>query len=114
VAIAAAAKGSTLLIVLGLLISVPLIIFGSQLVLKLLVRVPMLVTAGGGLLGWIAGEIIASDPAVQGWIAMDHHTMELVAKPAFAVLVVATGTILARRAAARARPLVDLAPGEPR
>lgn len=114
VAIAAAAHGSTLLIVLGLLISVPLIIFGSQLVLKLLVRVPLLVTAGGGLLGWIAGEIIVSDPAVQGWLPVSPHTLQLAARPLFAALVVLTGTLLARRAAARVHPIVDLAPGEPR
>lgn len=110
VAIAAAAHGSNLLIVLGLLISVPLIIFGSQLVLKLLERVPLLVTAGGGLLGWIAGEIIAGDPVMESWIPLDPHMLELIAKPAMAVFVVGLGTILARRAAARPRPLVDLAP----
>src|SRR4051812_48792498 len=58
VAIAAAAHDSVLLIALGLLISIPLIVFGSQLMLKVLNRYPVLVILGGGLLGWIAGEII--------------------------------------------------------
>ena len=66
VAIAAVARDSVLLIVLGLLISVPLIVFGSQLVLRYLLRFPLLVTLGGGLLGWIAGEIISGDPSVAG------------------------------------------------
>lgn len=110
VAIAAVAKGSILLIVLGLLISVPLIIFGSQLVLMLLNRFPILITAGAGLLGWLAGEIMATDPAVTAWTGIDAHRVELFAKPVLAGVVVATGTVLARRAI-RTRPL-DLAPKE--
>lgn len=112
VAMAAAAKGSTLLIVLGLLTSVPLIIFGSTLVLKVLLRYPLLVTAGAGLLGWIAGEIIAGDAALGRWLPFDPHRLELVGKPLGAVLVVGVGTILARRAARRAKEVVDLAPEE--
>jgi YjbE family integral membrane protein len=97
VAIAAAAKNNVTLIVLGLLISIPMIIFGSQLLLRVLTRFPVLVTAGAGLLGWIAGEIVTEDRAVRGWIAMDPHLMEAVAKPLGAVFVVAVGTLLARR-----------------
>ena len=63
IAIAAAAKGDTTLIVLGLLISIPLIIFGATLIMMLLNRFPIIVIAGGGLLGWIAGEVLATDPA---------------------------------------------------
>jgi len=114
VAIAAVAKDSTLLIVLGLLISVPLIVFGSQLVLRFLLRFPLLVTLGGGLLGWIAGEIILCDEAVRHWSAIDHHTLELIAKPVFALLVMAIGTLLARRMASRPKEVVDLAPEERR
>lgn len=110
VAIAAAAKGSTLLIILGLLISVPLIIFGSQLVLKVLLRYPLLVTAGAGLLGWIAGEIIAGDEAVSHWLRVDEHVLAMSFKPAGAVLVMAAGAMLARRAALRPKEVVDLSP----
>ena len=110
VAIAAIAKGSVLLIVIGLAISVPLIIFGSQLLLGVLLRFPILVTAGAGLLGWIAGEIAASDPALAAWTGIDEHTLETYAKPALALFVMATGTVLARHAAARPPKLVDLAP----
>ena len=110
VAIAAIAKGSVLLIVIGLAISVPLIIFGSQLLLGVLLRFPILVTAGAGLLGWIAGEIGATDPALEGWTGIDAHTLETFAKPGLAVFVMLLGTIMARRAAARPRKLVDLAP----
>ena len=114
VAIAAAANGSTLLIVLGLLISVPLIIFGSTLVLKVLLRYPLLVTFGAGLLGWIAGEIIAGDDAVQRWLGMGAHTLEMWGKPLGAIVVVAVGSILARRAAHQAKDVVDLAEGDKR
>ncbi|MCC6717284.1 MAG: YjbE family putative metal transport protein [Acetobacteraceae bacterium] len=110
VAIAAAADGSVLLIVLGLLISVPLIIFGSTLLLKVLSRVPLLVTAGAGLLGWIAGGVIASDAAVQPWLGGGAYHPELASKALGAALVVALGAVLARRARRRPRDIVDLAP----
>lgn len=64
VAIAAAAKGNWSLILIGLATSMPLIIFGATLVMWLLTRMPVLVWVGAALLGWIAGELIVSDPAV--------------------------------------------------
>ena len=64
VAIAAAAKGNWTLIIIGLLTSMPLIIFGATLVMWLLTKAPALVWAGAALLGWIAGELIVSDPAI--------------------------------------------------
>jgi YjbE family integral membrane protein len=110
VAIAAVAKDSVLLIVLGLLISVPLIVFGSQLVLRVLTRFPVLVIAGGGLLGWIAGEIIVSDPVIHANLPYDMHLQEQIARPLLAAFVVITGMILARRAGRKEAELVDLAP----
>ena len=65
IAVAAAANGSLPLLVLGLAISVPLIVAGAALIMALLTRLPILVWAGAALLGWIAGEVIATDPAVQ-------------------------------------------------
>ncbi|HEV7881744.1 TerC family protein [Bradyrhizobium sp.] len=64
IAVAAAARGSVPLLVLGLAISVPLIVAGAALIMALLTRLPILVWAGAALLGWIAGEVIATDPAV--------------------------------------------------
>jgi YjbE family integral membrane protein len=109
VAIAAAAHGSVLLIALGLVISIPLIVFGSQLVLRLLNRLPLLVVLGAGLLGWIAGEIIVSDPVVLSRLPYDEHTLSLVAKPALALLVMGVGSLLARRVLAKRSGVVDLA-----
>ena len=112
VAIAAVAKGSVLLIVVGLVISVPMIVYGSQLALRFLLRFPLLVTFGGGVLGWIAGDIIAGDEALLNLIAIDRHLLEQIAKPLLATLVVVTGTLLARRERARPLVLVDLAPAD--
>ena len=67
IAIAAAANGQFILIAIGLALSVPLIIYGSTLILHFLIRYPLLVMVGAGLVGWIAGEIWISDPAVSGW-----------------------------------------------
>ena len=96
IAIAAAAKGSVLLLVIGLGISIPLIIAGAALIMSLLDRFPLLVWAGAALLGWIAGEVIATDPAVTAFIvdnfgAEAHHTVGLATAAAGAFLVVLAG-----------------------
>jgi YjbE family integral membrane protein len=96
IAIAAAAKGSMLLLVFGLGISIPLIIAGAALIMSLLDRFPILVWAGAALLGWIAGEVIATDPAVWAFIherfgGEMHHTVELATAAAGAFLVVLGG-----------------------
>jgi YjbE family integral membrane protein len=64
IAVAAAANGSVPLLVLGLAISIPLIVAGAALIMALLNRLPILVWAGAALLGWIAGDVIATDPVV--------------------------------------------------
>ncbi|MBR1176013.1 TerC family protein [Bradyrhizobium sp. KB893862 SZCCT0404] len=64
IAVAAAANGSVPLLILGLAISVPLIVAGAALIMALLAKLPVLVWAGAALLGWIAGEVIATDPGV--------------------------------------------------
>ncbi|MGB3274354.1 MAG: TerC family protein [Xanthobacteraceae bacterium] len=64
IAIAAAADGSIALLVFGLMVSIPLIVTGAALIMAVLDRLPVLVWAGAGLLGWIAGHVIATDPAV--------------------------------------------------
>jgi YjbE family integral membrane protein len=71
IAIAAAVAGNVALLVFGLAVSVPLIVAGAALIMKLLDRFPILVWAGAGLLGWIAGDVIATDPVVTG--ALNHH-----------------------------------------
>jgi YjbE family integral membrane protein len=97
VAIAAAAHGHFMLIAIGLIVSVPLIIYGSTLVTKALVRFPMLVVIGSGLLGWIAGKISFTDPAIHGWIEGLPAWAETAAAAAGALMVVPLGKYLAYR-----------------
>jgi len=113
VAIAAAAHGSVLLIALGLMISIPLIVFGSQVLLRILGRFPILVILGGALIGWIAGDILVSDPAVATRLPFDERLQASIAKPLLAVFVVAVGTALARWGKGREPALVDLGPEGP-
>jgi YjbE family integral membrane protein len=106
IAVAAAAEQGppqlkVLLLVLGLAISVPIVIFGSTMMLRLMERFPVIITLGGALLGYIAGEIMATDPAVASWVAeranwLVHYR---VAGAVGAAFVVALGLWLARRAA---------------
>jgi len=65
IAVAAAANGSVPLLIFGLASSIPLIVAGAALIMALLTRLPVLIWAGAGLLGWIAGDVMATDPAIQ-------------------------------------------------
>jgi YjbE family integral membrane protein len=60
------------LVIFGLLVSIPIIIWGSQLVLKLMDRFPAIITVGAMLLGWIAGTMAYTDPAVVGWVPQNQ------------------------------------------
>lgn len=75
IAVAAAANGSAILLILGLAISIPMIVAGAALIMALLDRLPALVWLGAALLGWIAGEVIATDPAIAPWLhrVLDGH-----------------------------------------
>ena len=75
--VAAAAKGNTVLLVLGLAISIPLIIYGSKLILGLMGRFPIIITLGAALLGWVAGEMLVDDSSVSGWINSQAHFLHL-------------------------------------
>ena len=92
VAVAAAAKNSVPLIIFGIAVSVPLIVFGSTLVLTMLNRFPILIVAGSTLLGWVAGGIMASDPALTPWVGPLPESIELWASGAgAAVMLLAAG-----------------------
>ena len=104
IAVAAAAKGSTLLLVIGLAMSIPLVVFGSTLLLKVIERFPLIVWFGAALLGFIAGEIVVSDPALAGTLpalqealGMDEHRLGQVAGIVGALLVVGIGRLLLKR-----------------
>jgi YjbE family integral membrane protein len=100
--VAAAAKGNVVLLVVGLAISIPLIIFGSQLILKLMGRFPVIVTLGAGLLGWVAGEMLVTDSAVAGWIDSSAAYLHYVVPAVGIFVVIAFGKWLASRHAPKA------------
>jgi YjbE family integral membrane protein len=110
IAVAAAAKGSLTLLILGLAISIPLVIFGSTLLLKVMERFPIIITIGAALLGWVAGEMFVTDPLVKAWVDAAAAALHWAGPAAGAVLVVMTGTLLARQALARRAAPVELAP----
>jgi YjbE family integral membrane protein len=80
IAVAAAAKGDTFLLVLGLLISIPFVVWGSTFLLRLIERYPVIVWAGAALLGFIAGEIALADPAIADWVELQAQAMGLTAR----------------------------------
>ncbi len=117
IAIAGAAQNSgehsLLLVILGLLFSIPIIVLGSQLVIRLMERFPLIITAGGMLLGWIAGGMLVTDPAFvdpDQWTWMpkpavvDAQGKAVIPGPLYwaahaagALLVLALGKLLASR-----------------
>ncbi len=110
IAIAAASHGRVELLILGLLISIPLIVYGSTLVLKALERFPLLITAGGALLGWIAGDVLITDPVLVDWVEQQAPYLHdwYVAPIVGALFVVIFGLGLARIIEARRRQKLDL------
>jgi YjbE family integral membrane protein len=102
VAVAAAAKGNIPLLVIGLALSIPLIIFGSTLLLKVMERFPIIIIAGAALLGYLAGEMLLTDPALVARIGELPHWQVNVGGAIGAALVVALAWLLKRRHAQRA------------
>jgi YjbE family integral membrane protein len=97
VAVAAAAKGDVPLLIFGLVISIPIVIVGSQIIMRLIERFPVLVLAGGGLLGYIAGEMAVDDPVVKPWIDANAAGLAALTPPVLFGLVVAGGVWRIRR-----------------
>ncbi len=96
IAVAAAAKGSMVLLVMGLAISIPLVIFGSTLMIKLMERFPIIVTLGAALIGWVGGETIVSDVAVKG-LLVAYPWLHYLAAASGAGLVLGLGRLLQQR-----------------
>ena len=100
-AVAAAAQGNTTLLVVGLAVSIPLIVFGSTLILKVMERFPLIIVAGAALLGWLAGEMMLGDPALHTWFGEISESATRIAGVVGAILVVIVGKLLQRRAKPR-------------
>jgi YjbE family integral membrane protein len=113
IAVAAAAQGSYTLLVLGLAISIPLVVFGATLLVHLMERWPVIITIGAALIGMVAGEMLVTDPVLANWMTgmgvqfndgkptIGELKLEFVAGAVGAVLVVLWGKWLARRQEAR-------------
>nr|WP_294863995.1 TerC family protein [uncultured Pseudogulbenkiania sp.] len=97
IAVAGAANGHLGLVAFGIAISIPIIVWGSQFVLKLMDRFPLVITLGGGLLGWIGGSMLLGDTALSGWTRHLPLWSHQAGGLAGAALVMLTGTWLARR-----------------
>ena len=95
-AITAAAKGNIGLVVFGLLLSVPIIISGSAIILRLMERFPIIITAGAGLLGWLGGGLIISDKLFAEFITTSLPAAPTMAAAAGAISVVTIGKFLAK------------------
>ncbi len=109
IAVAGAARGEIVLVVFGILFSVPIIVWGSRIVLKLMDRFPVVITLGGALLGWIAGGMLVSDRALEPYFHEALHWLHYLAAAVGALLVVIAGKIMAMRTACERRELTDLA-----
>ena len=99
---AGAAKGHLGMLFVGMVITIPLILFGSALIMKLMNRFPIFITFGAGLLGWVAGEMAIADPSIEPMIASKSPVIEYGAAIAGAALVVLVGRRLAKQRHGRA------------
>jgi YjbE family integral membrane protein len=108
IAVAAAAKGDLTLVIFGILVSIPIVVWGSKFVLKLMDRLPIVITFGGALLGWIAGDMLLGDAVVKPYLEGQPGWLKYVASTTGALLVVAVGTWLAKRVV-QPRAVVEVA-----
>jgi YjbE family integral membrane protein len=99
IGVAGAAKGSFGLLVFGLLISIPMIVWSSQLILKLMDRFPVIIVAGGALLGFVAGEMLLTDTLTRQWVEAQPHWLHWLIPALGAITVVVVGKWLAARKA---------------
>ncbi len=109
IAIAGAAKDSIGLVIFGLVVSVPIIVWGSKLVMKLMDRFPIVIVIGAGLLGWIAGDMSVTDASTKEWVNVNAAFLHWFVPIFGALLVVIIGKRLAARTQAKRAPIIDLA-----
>ena len=102
IAVAAAAKGNMTLLVLGLAISIPMVVFASRVLLVLMERYPVIITIGAALLGWVAGDMAVTDPIDKPWVDLHAAFLHWGAPLVCAIGVVVVGKWLGARKAAAA------------
>jgi YjbE family integral membrane protein len=108
IAVAGAAKGDLGLVVFGIVVSIPIIVWGSKFVLKLMDRFPAVITLGAALLGWIAGGMLVGDVVLRPWLEGTPSWLHYLTSTVGAAFVVLLGTWLARRQRREAAPIVEL------
>jgi YjbE family integral membrane protein len=94
---AGAARGHLGMLFLGLVITIPLILFCSAMIMKLMERFPIFVVGGAGLLGWVAGEMAVADPSVKGMVESHAHYLDYLVPVLGAASVIIAGKLLAKR-----------------
>ena len=104
IAVAAAAKGDWLLVIIGLAISIPLIIYASTILIKVMEKYPVVITIGAALIGWVAGEMAWDEQVVKPFTSQFPHWFEYIAAGLGAVLVVGAGKYLAGQHASSETP----------
>ena len=109
IAIAGAAKDDIGLVIFGLVVSVPIIVWGSQMVMKVMDRYPVTIAIGAGLLGWIAGDMAVTDVVTKEWVSTQAKYLQWIAPASVALLVIVAGKLLAARKPVKPEPLEDLA-----
>ncbi len=108
IAVAGAAKGDFGLVVFGILISIPIIVWGSKLVLRLMDRFPVIIALGAGLLGWVSGDMIISDIALKPHLTVTLPWLHYLTGVAGAILVVVVGRVLATRKGVKVQAPISL------
>lgn len=108
IAIAGAAKDSVGLVIFGLIVSVPIIVWGSKLIMRLMDRFPIIIIIGAGLLGWVAGDMAITDVAINEWVSTNAIFLHWFSPVCGALIIVITGKLLAARSLKNKIPIVDM------
>lgn len=106
IAVAGAAKGNLYLLIIGLAISIPIIIFGASALIVVMNRFPIIITVGAGLLGWVAGDMAMADPGIRDHARLLHQLPEFIPSAVGAIFVILLGSYLAARASSSEPPTV--------
>jgi YjbE family integral membrane protein len=107
-AMAGAAKGHMWMLIAGLVVTVPIILFGSALLMKLMDRFPVFVMIGAALIGWVAGEMLISDPAIKDWVDANMSSLHWISPISCAAAVIGIGKTLEHLASRKNSPDIAL------
>ena len=91
--VAAAAEGNIPLLIVGLGLSIPVVIFGAHVLLRLMQRFPVIITLGAVLIGYVGGEMAVSDPAITGWVDLHFDALHVIVPIACGALVLLVGKL---------------------